>query len=333
MTRLFAQVILVLDFLCGHGPATIARSAQVSHPAATTERVQYVPIPPEGNMMVPTGLFPSKQVQRDGMATHPIYLGNDTDSGISSISHSTLVKTPVKTPGSQRQPFASTPKTKPKLLVMVQQQWNELVAMRQGAPHGAHVWPFLHQASRTRPLGLELFDWKPATNPGASGDSSFVSIEEHIQYTMTALMQRDAPSRIDPDEDMVSVHDDSQYDIKMVSTHEEPDHHTEDSSPDSGTEDSNNLSDDSDMESDQDQGFSHHLDSGSDHCSNPSSDPGSDASLGSDSGADPNSSDEDGGDCTDMFQEKRKNPGSSKKPESWPQSSSHSRSRETENQK
>ena len=119
--------------------------------------------------------------------------------------------------------------------------------------------------SQTRPLGLELFDWKPATNPGTSRDSSFVSVEEHTQYTTATLMQRDAPSRIDPDEDVVSVHDDSHSDIKMVSMHEEPDQHTKDSSPDSSAEDSHNPSDDSDMESDQDRGSSHYSDSSSGH--------------------------------------------------------------------
>ena len=130
------------------------------------EKIEYMPIPPEGNTMVPARLFPRKQVQRDGMATFPIYLGNDTDSGISSISHSTPVKTPVKTTGSQCQPFASTPKTKPKLLVMAQQQWSELVAMKQGAPHGAHVQPFVHQVFWACPFGSELYNWKPAADLG-----------------------------------------------------------------------------------------------------------------------------------------------------------------------
>ena len=130
MTWLFAQVI---PGLSGNTLATIARST------AALEKIENMPIPPEGNTMVPAGLFPGKQVRKDGTANCPIYLGNDTDSGISSISRSTPVKTPVKTPGGQCQPFASTPKTKPKLLVMAQQQQSELAAMKQGAPHGAHV--------------------------------------------------------------------------------------------------------------------------------------------------------------------------------------------------
>ena len=144
----FAQVILGLGALSGYGPATIAGSAQMPDRTAMTENVQCMPIPLEGNMMVPTRLFPGKQVRRDGTANHPIYLGNNTDSGISSICRSTPMKTPVKTPGGQCHPFASTPKSKPKLLVTAQQQWNELAAMKQGAPHSAHVHPFLQQASR-----------------------------------------------------------------------------------------------------------------------------------------------------------------------------------------
>ena len=66
---------------------------------------------------------------------------------------------------------------------------------------------------------------------------------------MAALMRRDALHRIDLDEDIVSIRDSS--DIEMVSTHEY-DRETEDSSPDSGAEDSHHQSDGSNMESDQD---------------------------------------------------------------------------------
>ena len=159
MTQLFTQVIPGLGSLHRHTPATITRST------AVPEKIEYMPLPQEGSTMVPARLFPRKQVCRDGMATHPFYLGNDTDSGISSIIHSILVKTPVKTLGSQCQPFASTPKTKPKLLVMAQQKRSELVALKQGAPHGAHVQPFVHQVSRACPFGSELHNWKPAADP------------------------------------------------------------------------------------------------------------------------------------------------------------------------
>ena len=61
---------------------------------------------------------------------------------------------------------------------------------------------------------------------------------------MAALMRRDAPHRINPDEDIVSICDSSN--IEMVSTHEY-DRETEDSSPDSDAEDSHHPSDGSDM--------------------------------------------------------------------------------------
>ena len=125
MTQLFAQVIPGLGFLSGSPPAIIIGATQISQPGAMVEEIQYTPIPPEGSMMVPAGLFSRKQVRSDGTANCPIYLRNDTDSGISSISHSTL----MKTPGGKCQPLVSTPKTKPKLLVTAQQQWNELAAM------------------------------------------------------------------------------------------------------------------------------------------------------------------------------------------------------------
>ena len=59
--------------------------------------------------------------------------------------------------------------------------------MRQGAPHGAHVRPLQHLTSRTRPWGTELFGWKSSINQGASGKSSFISVEEHAEFTIAAL--------------------------------------------------------------------------------------------------------------------------------------------------
>ena len=82
MTRLFAQVIPGLGSL--HGCT------------AVPEQIEYTPIPPKGSTMVPTSSFPGEQVWDEGTATRPIYLGNETDSGISSMGQSTLVKTPVK---------------------------------------------------------------------------------------------------------------------------------------------------------------------------------------------------------------------------------------------
>ena len=117
----------------------------------------------------------------------------------------------------------------------------------------------------------------------------------------------------------------------MVSTHEY-DWGTKDSSPDSGAEDSHHPSDGSDMESDQNRGSGLHSNLDSQQGSDLGSAPGSDAGLGSDNGGDPESSDN-GGDFLDMFMVKKECPISSKRPQSWLSSNSHSRSRETENQK
>ena len=170
---------------------------------------------------------------------------------------------------------------------------------------------------------------KQNTNPSHTGNSSFVSIEEHSEFTMATLMRRDAPHRIYLDEDIVSIHDSS--DIEMVSNHEY-DQETKDSSPNSGAEDSHHLSDGSNMESNQDRGSGCHSDLNSEQGSDLGSAPGSDADLGSDNGGDPESSDDNGGDFSDMFTAKKECPGS-KRPQSRLSSNKRSRSRETENQK
>ena len=113
MTRLFAQVIPGLGSL--HGCTTVPK------------QIEYMPIAPKGSTMVSTSLFPGEQVRDKGTATRPIYLGNKTDSGVSSMGWSTPVKTPVKGSGSHRQPLTSIPKLKPKLLVVAQHQ-DELAA-------------------------------------------------------------------------------------------------------------------------------------------------------------------------------------------------------------
>ena len=92
-------------------------------------------------------------------------------------------------------------------------------------------------------------------NPGHTGNSSFVSVEEHSELTMAALMKRDAPHPVDPDEDIVSIRDSS--DIEMVPTNEY-NRETENNSPDSGAENSCHPSDSSNMEFDQDRGSGHH---------------------------------------------------------------------------
>ena len=345
MTQLFAQVIPGLGSLSGLSPVTTPMGAHTAQLAAQTEQVQYTAIPSEGSTMVSTGLFPGKQVRCDGMATRPIYLGNDTDSGISS----TGLATPVKTLGSKHQLLTSTPKTKPKLLVTAQQHRNELVAMRQGAPYCTHVRPLQHKTSQTRPYGMGLYSWKSAVNPCTSGNSGFISVEEHTQLTTAALMQRDAPCQPAFDEvNVVSIQDNQQSDVEMVSIIDQPEQHTEDSSADSTAEDSNHHSNASEMESDQDHGSGHHSDPDSDHNSNPGSDLGSRSrsgskASGSESGSD--SSEENGGDFADMFKAKQKCSNTPKKPGHWKHSkvpekpesrtpsSSWSRSRETENQK
>ena len=91
--------------------------------------------------MVPAAQFPRKQVRSDGTAHCPIFLSNDTDSGMESLGQST----PVKALGGKHQLLASTPKPKPTLLVAAQQQKNELAAKKCGAPHGADMKPILNE--------------------------------------------------------------------------------------------------------------------------------------------------------------------------------------------
>ena len=187
----------------------------------------------------------------------------------------------------------------------------------------------VQQAAQTRPPGPELHSRMQGVNPDHTGNSSFVSVEEHSKFTTAALMKKDAPHLVDPDEDIVSICDSS--DIEMVPTHEY-DQETENSSPDSGAENSHHPSDSSDMEFDQDRGSGRHSDLDSDQGSNLGSTPGSNTGSDSDNGGDPESSDA-GGDFSVMFMVKKEYPGSSKRPQSWPSSYSCSRSWETENQK
>ena len=294
MTQLFAQVILGLGSLSGLSPvsANASLSMQTSQTAAPTEQVQYTAIPPEGSTMVSTSLFPGKQVRRDSLAAWSIYLGNDTDSGISGIDPST----PVKAPGSRCQPLASTPKPKPKLLVTAQQQRNELAALQQGAPHAAHTKTVPHRTSRAHALGMELPGSGTARGPRPSGNSSFVNVDEHTEYTTTALTRRDALHwPISDNDDIVSIHDDQPSDEEMVSMTSHPEQHTKDSSADSAAEGSNHHTD-SQMESDNAWDSDHGLDPGTDHSS------GSDDNSRSQS----SSSDDNGGDFADMFRGKSK---------------------------
>ena len=218
--------------------------------------------------------------------------------------------------------------------------------MRQRTPHSTHVQPFQQEVSRIHPWGSDLFGWKLAVNPGASRNSSFISVEEHTQLTTATLMQRDAPHQTVSDkDDVVSVHEDPHSDVEMVSIIEHPEQHTEASSADSAVGVSDHPSDDSEMESVQDRASDCHSDPGSDHDLNPRSDLGSVTGSDSSSKSSPDLSNEDRGDLADMFQGKEKHSNTSKKPdswkhskvperpESWPPSGNSSRSRETENQK
>ena len=95
MTQLFAQVI--------PGLGSLHRFT------AVPEQIEYTPIAPKGCMMVPTLSFPGEQVWEEGTDTCPIYLGNETDSGISSMGQTTPAKTPVKGSGGHRRPLTNTP--------------------------------------------------------------------------------------------------------------------------------------------------------------------------------------------------------------------------------
>ena len=78
--------------------------------AVSTDTTVYTPIPPPGSVNIPMSEFPSGTTQ--GSANLPICMGgNETDSGISSVSHSTPVK-----PRGLDQHLTSTPKTQPKLM-------------------------------------------------------------------------------------------------------------------------------------------------------------------------------------------------------------------------
>ena len=89
---------------------------------ASADMTVYIPIPPDGNAMVPKSQFPSGTVR--GSSSLPIYLGKETDSGISSVGHST----PVKSSGAKWQHLTSTPKSQLKLISIARQQTAELSA-------------------------------------------------------------------------------------------------------------------------------------------------------------------------------------------------------------
>ena len=159
--------------------------------------------------------------------------GNETDSGISSVSHSTPVK-----PRGPDQHLTSTPKTQPKLMQAAHRLTAELSAKQQGAPHGAHIQD--HEGSTRKGWGGEFLGWQaPSKIHNASLDSSVVSLDDHTQLSTKLLMERDDPTRnhgaFSCREDILSVNDSS--DIEMMSIVDVPAHPSGDSALVTGSED------------------------------------------------------------------------------------------------
>ena len=316
LTRLLAQAIPALGSLAHAmlvNPSSGIRSAPQpqegrSTQAASADTTVYTPIPPPGNVMVPKSQFPSGTIW--GSSSLPICLGNETDSGLLTISHATL----VKSKGIDRH-LNSTPKSQLKLIKAACQLTAKLSTKQQGAPHGAHVLD--HGGSAQTGWGEGLRGWHVSCKiRNASLDSSLVSTDDHTQLSTKHLMERDDPtqnrSTLSGEEDILSVDDSSG--IEMMSIVDLPERHSRDSAPNSGSEGegehsacnpSSNGHPESNQESDsRNEGSQSGYDSGS------SSD-----SLDSD----------DNDEFGDMFSKPVK-----RKPESWAQSNSHSWSRELE---
>ena len=140
--------------------------------------------------------------------------GNETDSGISSVSHSTLVK-----PRGLDQHLTSTPKTQPKLIQAAHRLTAELSTKQQGAPHRAHIQD--REGSTSKGWGGGFQGWQaPSKIRNASLDSSVVSLDDHTQLSTKLLMERDDPtwnrSAFSGGEDILSVHDSSNIEMKSV---------------------------------------------------------------------------------------------------------------------
>ena len=327
LTWLLTQVVLALGSLEPSKPVFPSGSTRIAPQhqekgvtrAASADTTVYTPIPLNGCVMVPKGQYPSGTVQ--GSSSLPIYLGNETDSGISLVGHST----PVKSSGAKRQHLTSTPKSQPKLISVARQQTAKLSAKRQGAPHGAHVKHDLGGSARVNSWGDELQGWSTTCpNQAGSFNSSIVSIDDHTQLTTKHLMERDDPtqnrSAFSDGEEVMLVHDSS--DIEIVPNVDPPECHSEDNALDSASDGEHSIND---------PGSGDHADS------NPESNSGSSASdskpdVGS-SSASQGSDDSDGGDFDDMFSARKTHKPTTKKQESRTQSSSCSRSCETESQK
>ena len=196
----------------------------------------YTPIPPPGSVNIPMSEFPSGTTR--GSANLPICMGgNETDSGISSVSHSTPVK-----PRGPDQHLTSTPKTQPKLMQAAHQLTTKLSAKWQGAQHGAHIQD--REGSTRKGWGGEFRGWQaPIKICNASLDSSVVSLDDHTQLSTKLLMERDDPTRnrgaFSSRGDILSVNDSS--DIEMTSIVDVPAHPSGDSAPVTGSEDEGEM--------------------------------------------------------------------------------------------
>ena len=307
LTRLLTQVIPALGSLEPSEPVFPSGNTRITPQhqeegvtrAASANMTVYIPIPPDGNIMVPKSQFPNSTV--GGSSSLPIYLGNETDSGISSVGHST----PVKSSGAKWQHLTSTPKSQLKLISITQQQMTELSAKQQGAPHRAHMKYDSGGSAQASSWGDELRGWSTnGPNRAGSFDSSIISIDDHTQLTIKHLMERDYPTRncsaFSGGEEVMLVHDSSN--IEMVPTEDPPEHHSEDSAPDSASDGEHSVDD---------------LGSGGHADSNPESNSGSldsdsepDGGLSSDSQG---SDDSDGGDFGDMFSARKTHKPTTKK--------------------
>ena len=321
LTQLLTQVVPALGFLQPSEPVFPSSSTRIAPQhqeegvtqAALADTTIYTLIPPDGCVMVPKSQYPSSTVW--GSSSLPIYLGNKTDSGISSIGHST----PVKSSGAKWQHLTSTPKSQPKLISIARQQTAELSAKQQGAPHGAHMKHDSGGSAQVNSWGDELQGWSTnCPNRAGSFDSSMVSIDDHTQLTTKHLMERDDPtwnrSAFSGGEEVMLVHDSSN--IEMVRNEDPLECHSEASALDSTSDGEHSVNDprSSDHTDSNPESNSRSLDLDSEPDGGSSSD-----SQGSD--------ESDGGDFGDMFSARKTHKPTTKKQESWAQSSSRSWSR------
>ena len=321
LTRSFTQVIpalgslehtILMNLSSSARPTPLPREERGVR-AVSADMTVYTNIPPPGSVNVPMSEFPSGTTR--GSANLPICVGgNETDSGISSMSHSTPVK-----PRGPDQHLTSTPKTQPKLMQAANRLTAEVSTKWQGAPHGAHIQDC--EGSAWKGWGGEFQGWQaPSKIRNASLDSSVVSLDDHTQLSTKLLMERDDPTRnrsaFSGREDILSVND---SDIEMTSIVDVLAHPSRDSTLATSYEDEGEMP-------------ANNPGSGGHPDSNQESDSGNEESAsGSDSGSSlhaPGSDNDD--EFGDMF-----SPGGTlqpikRKPESRAQSNSHSQSQESE---